>query len=29
MYGLALLLQHFAPYTLHNRVLDNPIGEGG
>jgi hypothetical protein len=29
MYGLALLLLHFAPYTLHDHVLDNPIGEGG
>jgi hypothetical protein len=29
MYGLALLLLHLAPYTLHDRVLDNPNDEGG
>ena len=29
MYGLALLLLHFAPYTVYYHVLDNPIGEGG
>jgi hypothetical protein len=29
MYGLALLLLHFAPYTVYYHVLGNPISEGG
>ncbi len=28
MYCLALLLLHFAPYTLYYRVLDNPYWRG-